>query len=259
MALPETQSWRCARVGGDSSVPTARWSPPFFPLPTLCGVAWPPVGFLRMSGNDASAGDGHRQGLPRLGDAALADFVGITRDSGDVMFPMRWGRFPILVFPPCHTRCHEASDVHRAHSHMKSGGALAWSCRIAPGPIPSCLWVWVWVWMGVGVCVCQEPCKCYVRAKLFAVCPLCTDLVMWHLWYRGVEEWGSLLFLPERKGELCAPGVQLLGRVGSFQAHIPPACPASSGAQSLCASEPPCRLRSRGAWHRLVSLLLAPR
>lgn len=40
-APPETWSWRDTRVGGDSSVPTAWWSPPILPtLPPPTRVAW---------------------------------------------------------------------------------------------------------------------------------------------------------------------------------------------------------------------------
>lgn len=49
VTLHKAQSWRDTRVAGDSPVPTARWSSPFFLLFSLCGVAWPPMVFLRMS------------------------------------------------------------------------------------------------------------------------------------------------------------------------------------------------------------------
>lgn len=87
--------------------------------------------------------------LPWLTSWASPGTVGTLRSP-------QGGGFPVLIFPLCHTKYHKASGVHRAHSHMRLGGALAWSCRISPWPIPSCLWAWVWVWMGVGVCVCAK-------------------------------------------------------------------------------------------------------
>lgn len=171
VAPPETQSWRDTRVGGDSSAPTARWFPPLFPLSPPCGVAWPPVVFLRMSGSDASAGDGHRQGLPRLGDTALADFLGISRDSGGVTFPTVGGCCPQLSSLSHKVlrgiRCSQSPFLHEVRWGPHG------SCRVAPWPSPPCLRVWVWMGARARVCVhtraLQWPPACLHRATRGAV------------------------------------------------------------------------------------------
>lgn len=64
-----------------------------------------------------------------------------------------------------------------------------------------------------------------------ALCPVChvyIDLTRCHSQCKGAKEQCGPLFLSERKNELSAPGVRLLGWAGSSWAHIPPACPASS-------------------------------
>lgn len=139
-----------------------------------------------------------RQGLPRLGDTALADFLGITGNNGEVRSPGVGVSCPIhlpsLIFLPFSQHICKAFGSHRAHSYMWPDGVLAGSCRAAPWPAAPCLsvWVWVWVWCVhtctmVALCPptreavgCVHVCaksraRCPVRAELCALCVMCTQ------------------------------------------------------------------------------------
>lgn len=62
-----------------------------------------------------------------------------------------------------------------------------------------------------------------VFESLRPMCHMCTDLTRCQSLHSGGKEQCGLLFLSERKNELSAPGVWLLGPAGSSWAHILPA------------------------------------
>lgn len=160
-----------------------------------------------------------------------------------------------------------------------SDGVLTWSYRLAPWPVPLpysvCVCVCVvcaririyrWPPAYAGKAIgCMRVCarshaECYVHARPCVLCVMCTYTTWCHSQYKGAKEQCGPLFLSERKNELSAPGVQLLGWAGSSWAHIPPACSAPSRGQHckappfrtpgpVCPGDsPPAKIRRWLAW-----------